>query len=102
MLQVVSIVLDAAEGYAAKSVDLEDKLGPRGRSYNVDIGLFANANAIARAVESTSFEVGVEREVVKAAIGKAVPVIYVARSASGVGSVREGRGGYIWHSSFGR
>lgn len=47
MLEVVAVVLDAAEGDAAESVDLEDELGARRGGDDVDVGLFAHADAVA-------------------------------------------------------
>ena len=47
MLEVVAVVLDAAEGYAAESVDFKDELGAGRGGDDVDVGLFAYADAVA-------------------------------------------------------
>lgn len=75
MLQIVAVVFDATEGDTAKAVDFEDELGTGRGSANVDVGFLAHTNAIACAVEDGTFEVGVEGEVVEAAIGEAISVI---------------------------
>lgn len=76
MLQIIAIVFDAAEGDAAESVDLEDELGAGWGGADVDVGFFADADAVACAVEGGAFEVGVEGEVVESAVGEAVSVIW--------------------------
>lgn len=79
-------------------MDLKDELSTRGRGHHVDIGLFANANAIACAVDRGAFEVGMEGKIVESAVGKAVSVILI-----GVSVLRRywfSGGVYIWHSSF--
>ena len=75
MLQVVSVIFDAAERDAAESVDFEYELLARGVRDHVDVGFFANADAVTCAVESFVFKVGVECEIVEAAIGETVPII---------------------------
>lgn len=47
VLEVVAVVLDAAEGDAAESVDLEDGLGAGRGGDDVDVGLLAHADAVA-------------------------------------------------------
>ena len=47
MPEVVAVVLDAAEGDAAEAVDLEDELGASGGGDDVDVGFFADADAVA-------------------------------------------------------
>ena len=47
VLEVVAVVLDAAEGDAAESVDLQDELGAGRGGYDVDVGFFAHADAVA-------------------------------------------------------
>ncbi len=76
MLQVVSVVLNAAERDTAESVDFEYELLAGGVRDHVDVGFFANANAVACAVESFVFEVGVECEIVKAAVGETVAIVW--------------------------
>ena len=76
MLQVVSVVLDAAERDAAESVDFEYLLLAGGVCDHVDIGFFAHADAISCAVESFMFEVGVECEIVEAAVGETVAIVW--------------------------
>ena len=45
--EVVAVVLDAAEGYPAQSVDLQYVLGARGGGDDVDVRFFAHADAVA-------------------------------------------------------
>lgn len=75
MFEIIAIVFDAAEGYTAKAMDLQDKLGAGGRSANVDVGFLTHANAIACAVEGGAFEVGVEGKIVETAVREAIAVI---------------------------
>jgi len=75
VLQIVAVVFDAAEGDAAKAVDLRDQLRTGWGSANVDVGFLAHTNAIACAVKDGTLEVIVEGEVVETAIGEAIPVI---------------------------
>lgn len=77
MLEIVAVVFDAAEGDAAKAVDFKDELGTGRGSANVDVGFLAHTNAIACAVEDGTLEVSVESEVIEAAIGEAISVIWV-------------------------
>ena len=60
MSEVVSVVLDGAEGYAAETVYFQNMLGARGRSDDENVGFFAHADLIASAVEGFALEVGVE------------------------------------------
>lgn len=91
LAQVITVVLDGAEGDAAEPVDLEDALlfirsvlvagcGRRirgsGRGADVDVGFFTGADAGAGAVEGVALQMGVEGEVVEAAIGEAVAVVF--------------------------
>ena len=76
MLQVVSVVLDATERDAAESVDFEYELLPRGVCDHVDIGFFANADAVPCAIENFTFEVSVECEIVETAVGETVAIIW--------------------------
>ena len=75
MLQVVSIILDAAERDASESVDLEYELLAGGVRDHVDVGFFANSDAVTCAVESFVFKVGMECEIVEAAVGETVPIV---------------------------
>lgn len=86
MAEVVAVVFDGAEGDAAEAVDFEDVLllrrwgrsailRRRGRGADVDVGFFAGADAVAGAVEGALLHIGVEGEVVEAAVGEAVAVI---------------------------
>ena len=75
MLQVVSVILDASERDAAESVDFEYELLAGGVCDYVDVGFFANADAVACAVEGFVFEVGVECEIVEAAVGETVTIV---------------------------
>ena len=80
MAQVVPIVLYRAEGYAAESVDLQDVLLVRwGRGTwwgaDVNVALFAGADAGARAVECVPLLMRVQGEVVQAAVSEAVSVV---------------------------
>lgn len=47
-----------------------------GGGADVDVGFFADAYAISCAVEGGALEVRVEREIVQAAVGEAVSVIW--------------------------
>ena len=47
VLEVVAVVLDAAEGDAAEAVDLQYELGACGGGDDVDVGFFADADAVA-------------------------------------------------------
>lgn len=76
MPEVVTVVLDAAEGYAAQAVDFQNKLAAGGGGYDVDVGFFAHADAVAGRVQSLPFEMGVQGEIVKAAVGETVPVVW--------------------------
>lgn len=58
MLEVVTVVLDASEGYAAQAVDFQDILGAGGGGYDVDVGFFAHADAVAGRVQGLPFKVG--------------------------------------------
>ena len=75
MLQVVSVILNAAEGDAAEPVDFEYELLAGGVGDHVDVGFFANADAVTCAVESFVFKVGVECEIVEAAVGETVTIV---------------------------
>lgn len=76
MLQVISVVFDAAERDAAESVDFEYELLAGGVCDYVDVGFFANADAVACAVESFVFKVGMEGEVVEAAVSETVTIVW--------------------------
>ena len=107
LAQVVAVVLDGAEGDAAEPMDLEDALlfiwlvlvagfggkvrGSR-RGADVDVGFLAGADAGTGAVEGVALQVGVEREVVEAAVGEAVAVVFGILGAGD--EVRFGQGGY--------
>lgn len=91
--EVVAVGFDGAEGDAAEAVDFQDALllvvvvaclmegiGGRGadggRSEDdVNVGFFARADALAGRVQGFALEVGVQGEVVEAAVGEAVAVI---------------------------
>ena len=75
MPEVVSVGFYGAEGYAAKTVDFEEVLGSGGGGHDIDVGFFADADLVAGAVEGFALEVGVEGEVVEAAVGKAVSIV---------------------------
>ena len=55
MLEIVSVVLDAAKGYAAQAVDFQNVLGACGGGHDVDVGFFADADAVAGRVKSLAF-----------------------------------------------
>lgn len=76
MAQVVTIVLDAAEGDAAQSVDFQRALSPTRRGSDVDIRFFARADLLACGVEDLPLLMRVQSEVVEASVGKAVAVVY--------------------------
>ncbi len=76
MLQVVPVVLDATERDASESVNFEYKLLAGGVCDHVDVGFFANADAVPCAVEDFVFEVGVECEIVEAAVGETVAIVW--------------------------
>lgn len=76
MLQVVSVILDAAERDTAESVDFEYELLAGGVCDHVDVGFFANADAVPCAIENFVFEVGVECEIVEAAVGETVAIVW--------------------------
>lgn len=113
LAQVVAIILDGAEGDAAEPMNLEDALliirlvlvtglGGRiwgsGRGAEVDVGFLAGTDAGAGAVEGVALQVGVEGEVVEAAVGEAVAVVFGILGAGD--EVRFGKGGYgIVHST---
>ena len=75
MLQIISVILDTAERDAAESVDFEYELLAGGVRDHVDVGFFANADAVTCAVEGFMFKVGVERKIVEAAIGETVTIV---------------------------
>ena len=75
MFQIVSVILDAAKRDAAESVDFEYELLAGGVCDHVDVGFFANADAVACAVKSFVFKVGVKSEVVEAAVGETVTIV---------------------------
>lgn len=76
VLEVVTVVLDAPEGYAAQAVDFQNELGAGGGGHDVDVGFFAHADAVAGRVQGLPFQVGMEREVVETAVGETVSVIW--------------------------
>ena len=67
--QVVAVRFHRAEGDATEAVDFEDALGSRGRGADEDVGFLADADARAEGVEGGFLEVGVQGEVVEAAVG---------------------------------
>lgn len=75
LAQVVSVGFHGAEGDAAQSVDLEHHLGAGGGGDDEDVGFFADADLVADGVDGLLFLVGVQGEVVQAAVGEAVAVI---------------------------
>lgn len=100
MAQVVSVVLDGSEGNPPESVDLENVLSlcrclPRGgrRGADVDVGFLACADAVARAVEGALLRVRVQGEVVEAAVGEAVAVIFFGCYSVSVEIIGKGEGG---------
>ena len=60
VFEVVAVVLDAAEGDAAQAVDFQYELGARGGGYDVDVGFFAHADAVAGRVEGLPLLVRVQ------------------------------------------
>lgn len=85
-------------------MDFENELCASGRGYNIDVGFFANANAVARAVDSSALEVGVERQIVETTVGKAVPIILSrdGLSTKVIDMISGDKETHIWHSSFAR
>lgn len=73
--QVVAVGLDGAEGDAAEAVDLEDALDAGVVGDEEDVALLADADAVADAVDGALAGVGVQGEVVEAAVGQAVAVV---------------------------
>lgn len=47
VLEIIPVILDTAEGYAAEPMDLQNILSAGRGSYDINIGLFAHADAIA-------------------------------------------------------
>lgn len=75
MAQVIAIVLDAAEGDAAQSVDFQRALSPTRRGSDVDIRFFARADLLACGVEDLPLLMRVQGEVVEASVGETVAVV---------------------------
>ena len=73
--EVVAVGFDGTEGDAAEAVDLEDVLRTVGVRDDKDVGFFADADLVADGVELLALQVGVEGEVVEAAVGQAVAVV---------------------------
>lgn len=82
MAQVVAIVLDAAEGDAAQSVDLQRALSPTRRGSDVDIGFFARADLLACGVEDLTLLVRVQGEVIEASVGETVAIVCGSKKIS--------------------
>lgn len=76
LAQVVPVGFHGAEGDAAEAVDLEHHLGAGGGGNDEDVGFFAHADLVADGVDGVMFLVGVQGEVVQAAVGEAVTVIW--------------------------
>lgn len=57
-------------------MDLEDELCPRCVGDDEDVGFFADADLVADGVDGAVFLVCVQGEVVEAAVGEAVAVIF--------------------------
>lgn len=75
MAEVVAVGFDTAEGDTAEAVDLENVLGAGGGGDDEDVGFFADADLVTDGVEDLALLMGVEGEVVEAAVGKAVPIV---------------------------
>ena len=73
---VVAVVLDGAEGDSAETVEFEDVLFSGGGGDDIDIGFFSHADLVADGIDGGLFLEGVESEVVEAAVGKAVAIIW--------------------------
>lgn len=76
MLEIVSVVLDAAKGYAAQAVDFQDVLSAGGGGHDVDVGFFADADTIAGRVKRLTFQMCVQGQIVETAVGETISVIY--------------------------
>ncbi len=59
MFEIIAVGFYAAEGDAAEAVDLQNVLGAGGGGAHIDVGFFADADAVACAVEGRAFEMGV-------------------------------------------
>lgn len=75
MPEIVPVIFYGAEGYTAEPVDFENVLCSGWGRDDEDVGLFADADLVASAVEGFAFEVRVEGEVVEAAVGETVSII---------------------------
>ena len=75
MAEVIAVGFHGAEGYAAKAMDFQDVLYTRARGDDEDIGFFTRADLVADRVDGRVLLVGVEGEVVEAAVGEAVSII---------------------------
>lgn len=75
MLEVVPVVLNAAEGDPAQAVDFENVLDARGGGDDVDVRFFADADAVAGGVKCLAFDVRVQSEVVEATVSEAVAIV---------------------------
>ena len=68
MPEIVSVVFYGAEGDTTEAVDFENILYSGGRGDDENVGFFADANLVTGAVEGVALEVGVESEIVEAAV----------------------------------
>lgn len=91
--QVVAVGLDGAEGDAAEAVDLEDALDAGLVGDEEDVALLADADAAADAVDGALGGVGVQGEVVEAAVGQAVAVVAGLLEARDEADLGEGADG---------
>ena len=76
MAQIVTVGLYAAEGDAAQAVDFDNVLRAGRGGADVDVGFFADADLVADGVKGRAFQVRVEGEVVEAAVGEAVAIVW--------------------------
>lgn len=87
MPEIVAVVFYATERDAAQPVDFQYVLGTVWGGADVDVAFFADADAVTGGIEGGVFEVRVEGEVVEAAVGEAVAIVWGFKgSASRVGS----------------
>lgn len=76
MTKVVPVGFHGAEGDSAQAVDFQDVLDASWGGDYEDVGLFAGADLVPDGEDRGVFLVCVEREVIEAAVGEAVAVIF--------------------------
>ena len=76
MAEVIPVGFYGAEGDAAETVEFEDLCAAGRGGGDVDVAFFAYAYLVSETEDRVAATVGVEREVVEAAVGEAVTVIY--------------------------